>query len=381
MATQPDVASQHSSISIVSENPQPSSRVGLTTRRGFLRQASAVTLAVSVLPALTKGVRRAAAGTAGAVTTSPWPMYGHDSGHSGRSPANGPLSPALLWSYPLSTSVRDNASPIVAPDGSTIYLPGASRFFAIDAHNGSLRWTRWGTSAFDQAGTRLAPAVAADGTVYTVAPAPIEDPRWPSQLLYALSPTGEIRWSYTIGRTTYGSPTLAPDGTILLGSTTSPSVLHAIRPTGARKWVWQSNSSGWIESSPALAPNGTAIYLQHNTLGLVALTAAGGLKWQRAMGSGGGSLGQAFNSPSVSPSGVIYIGSSDHYFYAVNPNGSERWKVAVDAFMYQGACAISADGSTIFRGDNRVHHDLGYTVPCTKGGTGHVMVSRSPCPY
>ena len=29
----------------------------------------------------------------------------------------------------------------------------------------------------------------------------------------------------------------------------------------------------------------------------------------------------------------------------------------------------------------RVHHDLGYTVPCTKGGTGHVTVSRSSCLY
>jgi hypothetical protein len=27
---------------------------------------------------------------------------------------------------------------------------------------------------------------------------------------------------------------------------------------------------------------------------------------------------------------------------------------------------------------NRVHHDLGYTVPSTKGGTTDVTVSRSP---
>jgi acyl-CoA synthetase (AMP-forming)/AMP-acid ligase II len=31
-------------------------------------------------------------------------------------------------------------------------------------------------------------------------------------------------------------------------------------------------------------------------------------------------------------------------------------------------------------GENRVHHDLGYTVPLAKGGTAHVTVSRSPCP-
>jgi hypothetical protein len=31
--------------------------------------------------------------------------------------------------------------------------------------------------------------------------------------------------------------------------------------------------------------------------------------------------------------------------------------------------------------DIRVHHDLGYTVSSTKGGTDHVTVSRYPRPY
>jgi hypothetical protein len=29
----------------------------------------------------------------------------------------------------------------------------------------------------------------------------------------------------------------------------------------------------------------------------------------------------------------------------------------------------------------RVHHDLGYTVPFTKGGTAHAPVPRSSHPY
>jgi outer membrane protein assembly factor BamB len=278
-------------------------------------------------------------------------MYGHDSAHTGRSTANGPSTPHLAWSYSLSVPVTDNACPALGPDG-TIYIPSKTSFFALQP-NGTLRWKKWGTSPFDAADIRLAPAVAADGTVYIVAAAALGDPLWPSDLLYALRPAdGQTRWAYNIGRATYGSPTLGPDGTIYLGSTTSPSVLDAIRPDGTRKWRWRSLSNGWIESSPALGPKGD-IYLQHNSLGLVALTAMGRLKWKRGMGSGGGSLGEAFNSPAVGPDGTIYIGSSAHYFYALNPtNGSERWKVAVDSWMYHAACAISADGSTIYRGDN-----------------------------
>lgn len=339
MVTRPDMAPQILSNSV------------MTRRRFLATSGTALAAGVLLAPRRLPTAHAATGVAAGAVAARPWPMYGHDSAHTGRSIANGPSTmPHVAWSYQLGGPATDNACPVLGPDG-TIYMPSKKSFFAIHP-NGTLRWKKWGTSPFNAADIRLAPAVAAEGTVYIVAATAPGEPLWPAALLYALRPAdGQTLWSYNIGRATYGSPTLGPDGTIYLGSATSPSVLDAIRPDGTRQWRWRSLASGWIESSPALGPNGE-IYLQHNALGLVALTANGLLQWKRGMGSGGGGLGEAFNSPTVGPGGTIYIGSSDHYFYAVNPDGSERWKVAVDHFMYQAACAISADGATLYRGDN-----------------------------
>ncbi|MCI0527443.1 MAG: PQQ-binding-like beta-propeller repeat protein, partial [Nitrospira sp.] len=232
----------------------------------------------------------------------------------------------------------DNASPVVGPDG-TIYVPvySVDGLFAINP-DGTLKWTGSSNGS-------MAPAIAGDGTVYAAG----------GGTLRAFNPiNGNTLWSYTnLGYMTYGSPTIGPDGTIYIsgspgsGGNLQTSVMYAIKPDGTLKWSWDSGSICWIESSPAIGLNGD-IYLNHNCLGLVALDANGQLKWTRD-----GGLGQVWNSPSIGSDGTIYLGSSDHYFHALNPDGTHKWQVRVENWMYLASSAISTDGSTIYRGDNR----------------------------
>lgn len=133
---------------------------------------------------------------------SPWRSYGHDSAHSGQSLASGPSTPNLTWTYNLGVRAQDNASPVVGPD-RTIYMPTQSGFFAINPA-GTLKWKKWDG---DATGIRQAPAIAGDGTIYVA--------HYWDQMLYALNPTnGATLWSYPIGYTAYGSPTIGADGTI-----------------------------------------------------------------------------------------------------------------------------------------------------------------------
>ncbi len=265
---------------------------------------------------------------------SPWPMYGHDAAHTSYSPFNGPNTANLIWSYPLDVKVQDNASPIISPDG-TIYIPSELGFFAVNP-DGALKWKKWGTAWYDYTLTRQAPAVGSDGTVYVVS----------NDSLFALNPiNGTTLWSYQIGGTTYGSPTIGPDGTIYIGGNSSNSFMYALNPNGTLKWQWDSGSSCWIESSPALTSNGAVVFY-HDCLGLVALTNSGTLDWSRS------ELGEPWNSPSIALDGTIYIGDTDGYFHALNTNGTDKWKVPVLNWMYESASAISADGSTVYRGDN-----------------------------
>ena len=33
-----------------------------------------------------------------------------------------------------------------------------------------------------------------------------------------------------------------------------------------------------------------------------------------------------FSTPVIAGDGTIFVGSADHYFYALNPNGTQRWR-------------------------------------------------------
>ena len=62
-----------------------------------------------------------------------------------------------------------------------------------------------------------------------------------------------------------------------------------------------------------------------------------------------------FSSPAIGSDGTIYIGSSDSYLYAVNPDGSMRWKYKT-GFYVLSSPVITADG-TIYVGshDKKLH--------------------------
>jgi outer membrane protein assembly factor BamB len=269
---------------------------------------------------------------------SPWQMYGHDNSHTFRSSAIGPTYAQIKWSYNFSVVVQDNASPVIGSDG-TIYMPSENGFFAVNP-DGTLKWEKINLQ------TRMAPAVASDNSAVYVYDTP-------SGLVYALNPANSSTlWSYYIGYSTYGSPTIGSDNTIYIAGepdrNLGPSYMYALNPNGTLKWRWTTGNDFWIESSPVIGPNGEVIFY-HNELGVVALNATGGFMWNIG---GSGPLGAAWNSPSLGADGTIYIGSSDYFFYALNSNGTIKWKAPVEHWMDKAACAISSDNSTIYRGDD-----------------------------
>lgn len=269
-----------------------------------------------------------------------WPMYGHDSAHRGSSPANGPNSPDLLWVYP--DEIVGGVS--VGPDGTiygSSYNPDILR--AINP-GGTLKW-EW-TAGFGER-IRGVPAIG-DGALYTVVA---------ETLLAFDTADGDVLWTYPINIVSSSNPTIGPDGTIYIATQLGDYVpgtgfeggyLYAINPNGTLRWRFESGVDNCgFETTAAVGPNGD-IYIQHNCRGLMALSSSGQALWE----TGGGIVGNPFNSPSVGPDGTIYIGSSDYSFRAFNPDGTLKWAAPVQNWMYGTSSAISADGATIFRGDN-----------------------------
>jgi len=80
---------------------------------------------------------------------------------------------------------------------------------------------------------------------------------------------------------------------------------------GTLKWKFQTGDH--VFSSPAISSDGT-IYVGSSDHYLYALNPDGTLKWKFQTGK------RVFSSPAISSDGTIYVGSDDHYLYALNPD-------------------------------------------------------------
>ena len=97
----------------------------------------------------------------------------------------------------------------------------------------------------------------------------------------------------------------------------------------------------------------------------VVATYLGDQSWSFQTGKG------IFSTPVIDNQGIIYIGSADHYFYALNPDGSEKWKYKTGEIIdsaaalgrfdpdegYAPVTFISGDGFMYqFRTDNDIQN-------------------------
>jgi len=55
------------------------------------------------------------------------------------------------------------------------------------------------------------------------------------------------------------------------------------------------------------------------------------------------------SSPAIGTEGTIFVGSRDRYVYAINPNGTLRWKFLTGGPI-SSSPAIGQGGSTIYVG-------------------------------
>ena len=159
----------------------------------------------------------------GSLMDSAWPMYCHDTRHTGRSP----------YSTVNATGVVKWRTAIFGPvyGGSAIDNDGVIYIGSFDLNavypNGTLKWKYNAGHAI-----LCAPAIDENGRIYfgTVAG---------NGRLYAMNPNGTVKWTYPTGGDLDSSPVIGDDGTIYVGS--GSNTIHAIYPNGTRKWVFNTN--------------------------------------------------------------------------------------------------------------------------------------------
>jgi outer membrane protein assembly factor BamB len=95
-----------------------------------------------------------------------------------------------------------------------------------------------------------------------------------------------------------------------------------------------------VDSSPAIALDGT-VYFGSWDKSFYALKPDGSLKWKLAVGA------IVDSSPAVAADGTIYFGAHDQKLYALNPDGTMRWKFLTGAEI-NSSPAIGVAGMIYF---------------------------------
>ena len=257
------------------------------------------------------------------LTDSPWPMYCHDTRHTGRSLYSTVNNTGVeKWRFDTIDEVA--GSPVIDDDG-TIYI-GSRSLYAVYP-NGTLKW-----KYFTNYHIESAPAIDENGVIYfgTV---------YGNPYLFAINTNdGTLKWKFFVGNSIFSSPTIDRDGTIYFGDANNH--INALYPNGTLRWRYETDNE--VYSSPAIGLDGT-VYCGSDDGNLYALYPNNGsLKWFFHTGNWVG------RGPSIAEDSTIYFGSWDGYLYAVYPNGTLKWKTGG---YLAGTTPVIAQDGTVYVGN------------------------------
>jgi IPT/TIG domain-containing protein/putative pyrroloquinoline-quinone-binding quinoprotein len=177
------------------------------------------------------------------------------------------------------------------------------------------------------------PAVASDGTVYT------QDVYGH---LYALDPTGGLKWIFNATRVGFGEISVGLDGTIYSGST---DTIFALNPNGSIKWQFNQSPGAFIMLGPNVGPDGNIYAVGTQGMGVFSLTPQGTLRWSNP---------ELYDRPIVTRQEIMFsTAQSRLYFHAnrhlrsVGFDGSDKFNYAdgLDTIQGDQQPAIAPDGS------------------------------------
>jgi outer membrane protein assembly factor BamB len=260
---------------------------------------------------------------------SPWPMFGHDAKHTGRSPFSTEGNPLeLKWVFKTTTMIE--TSPIVDKNG-TVYFTDWNFLYALNP-NGTEKWRHRHSGT-----TSSSPAIDADGIIYYGTS--LDD------YFYAVYPNGTTKWVFVPNEGVESPPTIGEDGTIYFSTFDSMfGRFYALNPNGTEKWYYDADF--FSLQSAVIGDDGIVYFASH--VSLYAFYPNGTLFWRLVLGS---TNFRFLSTPSIGLDGTIYIALDfPHCLYAINPNGTIKWQYFFDETCGQAYAApsIGNDGIIYF---------------------------------
>jgi outer membrane protein assembly factor BamB len=196
---------------------------------------------------------------------------------------------------------------------------------------------------------------------------------------------GTLLWTFEVDGNAEAPPSIGADGTIYVG--THGNSLYAINPDGTEKWKFnvgkpvyspEFGDSKGVLSTPAVARDGT-IYFSSISDYFFAINPDGTEKWRVKLAF----TADVWTSPLIGPDGTIYTGSARSFdeefegmsginiggMHAFNPDGTLKWEIAYGADM--GASPVIAEDGTVYGSSYNIirGRPTGWIVAANPDGT------------
>ena len=205
---------------------------------------------------------------------------------------------------------------------------------------------------------------------FTLAASGLADSPWPmfhgNSKLTGLSKydtsavDGTLKWKFKADKQIESSPVVGADGTIYIADQSCN--LYAVNPDGRQKWKFDAGepvtSKEWggescFQSTPAIAADGT-IYILPTSGNFYAVNSDGSEKWRYPVFA----FKNVWTSPAIASDGTIYVGSESYppketgqpqkknaLIYALNPDGTLKWSYDTGGNWSTSTPAIADDGT------------------------------------
>ncbi|MDQ6838194.1 MAG: PQQ-binding-like beta-propeller repeat protein, partial [Actinomycetota bacterium] len=281
---------------------------------------------------------------AGPVVAADGTIY--ESANNGILHALDPATGTDKWTFDGGGSSANNqdlsTSPAILGDGTILWPGPNSALDAVDP-TGKLLWQQ------KLAGTVLSPAVASGGEVY------VADSVGDVAALDATAAGAQQLWRINVGTVSFGSPAIGADGTVYV---TADRDLVALADGGNHATVkWRFAAGSDIEVSASVAPDGTII-LGTNDAYEYGITPAGAVAWRypRRVFS--------YSTPAATADGLAYFGDNNGYVDVVKASAG-----TVVGRYDATSTAISSNGIGVWTAplvDN--HHDVYFGT-----ASGHIV--------
>jgi outer membrane protein assembly factor BamB len=244
------------------------------------------------------------------------------------------------WTF--STNDLIFSSPAISATGMVLVGSDDDFLYALDQKNGKSLWkVRSGncpqTQGVGPEASRCdvdgGPTIGPDGTIY-----------FGGDAVYAVSPSGELRWRFVTTGHVSTAPAVMQDGTVVAGS--MDNNVYAINRDGSKRWDFRAR--GDVESTPAIEEDGT-IYFGADDNRLYALSPQGQIVWAYTTGD------DIRAAPTIGHDGTVYVGSFDGLFYAVHRDGTPAWTFRTGDRILSSALVDASGAILVGSQDDRLY--------------------------